>query len=99
MSPKKPNESVNTQLNALLEFDSSAEYLEHLNQLKSYLKLSDTHLESEFSLGINVRSLVQYKSRHIDNLLVALWQHLSLNESETIYFNLMGLPLKNWSVS
>jgi [protein-PII] uridylyltransferase len=79
MSHNKPNESISSQLHALLDFDSSIKQLELLNQLKNYLAISDEYLKSEFISGANVRNLVQYKSRHIDNLLLALWSHFSLD--------------------
>jgi len=79
MSQKKPNETINSQLTQLLDFDSSLDKELLLGSLKSYLDLSNKHLETEFINGVNVRRLVQKKARHIDNLLIALWRYFEFS--------------------
>ena len=85
MKPNRQSQAVNKQLNDLLTLnDVGKEPHQLLPVLKEYLRLSGEFLESSFVNGINVRNLVPTRAKHIDKLLIALWNHLGLNESAAL---------------
>ncbi len=49
-----------------------------LSQLKDFEQRSSERLAKGFSDGRTVRELVMARARHVDKLLVALWQHLAI---------------------
>ncbi len=51
-----------------------------LAQLKEFENRSSELLSNAFSQGVNVRELVIARSNHIDKLLSALWQHLTISK-------------------
>ncbi len=50
-----------------------------LQQLKAFETRSSNLLREEFIQKSNIRSLVVARSKHIDCLLMSLWQHLEIN--------------------
>jgi len=80
MKSDRQSQLVNKELSALLKLEKVGTDLHHLLPLlKRYLELSNDHLEKSFSRGVNVRTLVPLRAKHIDKLLTALWKHLGLN--------------------
>ncbi|MET1255164.1 [protein-PII] uridylyltransferase [Aliikangiella maris] len=82
MKPPKRTLSINRQLAQILNFAGSDTKTEELlPALINYIEISHQYLRTEFKKGSNVRSLVHSRSRHIDKLLIALWQHLNIDNS------------------
>lgn len=75
---------VDLNFPVLLEFTSETNNHETLTQLKSFLSASYLYLESEFKENTNVRFLVQARAQHVDTLLIALWQHLQIDDHLTL---------------
>lgn len=79
MKPNRQNQTVNKQLTRLLTFeDVGTDSTELLPILKEYLALSNEYLEGSFKNNVNIRNLVHTRAKHIDKMLVALWQHLTI---------------------
>ncbi|TQV81490.1 [protein-PII] uridylyltransferase [Aliikangiella coralliicola] len=81
MKQSQPSASIGSQLSALLAFEQTEKTVEQsLANLKAYLETSSAYLVNEFKAGTNVRNLVRARARHIDKMLIALWQRLGLDD-------------------
>lgn len=82
MKSNRHSQRVNQQLTQLLVFDEIGhDPADLLPALKSYLSLSNEYLEVSFKNKINIRKLVHTRAKHIDKMLIALWQHLGIDEN------------------
>ncbi len=72
--------SVYAQLAKHLEFSAlSQESPLLLKQLKSFLTLVTTSQKADFIDGAHIKKLVRERAKHIDKMLIALWQYYALS--------------------
>jgi [protein-PII] uridylyltransferase len=76
MNQVSNQKSIHAKLNALIKFDADDSVEQILPQAKQYLEVSNQYLKKQFQANINIRNLVLARARHIDWLLVKLWNHL-----------------------
>lgn len=82
MKSSQQSQLVNKQLAGLLNLESlGREAHQLLPVVKEYLDLSNQYLEQSFAQGINIRVLVHTRAKHIDKLLITLWNHLAVESS------------------